>query len=159
MPTPSNPSWIHATTRRRAGYSDLRISDAERAEVADLLSKHYSDGRLDQAEFNERIDQAMKAKTYSDLSGLFADLPRTESSEAPKAFEASGALTRQPDHHPALRFLLPIVVIVIAVIVGQALLRSLLFWPMAGIFGGGWAPLLLIGLLAFLWLRHADRRR
>src|ERR1700733_15523156 len=77
MSAPS-PAWIQAATRRRTSYSDLRISDAERSEVADLLSKHYGDGRLDQAEFNERLDLAMKAKTYKDLSGLFADLPPTE---------------------------------------------------------------------------------
>src|SRR5215471_7153623 len=53
----------------------MRISDADRADVADRLSKHYSDGRLDQAEFNERLDRAMKAKTQADLAGLFTDLP------------------------------------------------------------------------------------
>ena len=82
----SSPSWL-AASRRRTSFSGLRISDAERAEVADLLSKHYGDGRLDQAEFNQRLDQAMKAKTYADLDGILEDLPRTdaEASEAPKA--------------------------------------------------------------------------
>lgn len=54
---------------------DLRVSDAERSDVADRLAKHYGDGRLTQDEFNERVDQAMNAKTQSDLSGLFTDLP------------------------------------------------------------------------------------
>jgi hypothetical protein len=49
MSAPSSPGWILAATRRRASYADLRISDAERAEIADLLSRHYGDGRLDQA--------------------------------------------------------------------------------------------------------------
>jgi hypothetical protein len=54
---------------------DLRVSDAERNEVADLLARHYGDGRLTQDEFNERVDRAMNARTQSDLSGLFDDLP------------------------------------------------------------------------------------
>ena len=53
----------------------LRVSDAERNEVADKLSRHFADGRLDQAEFKERLDAAMSAKTQGDLAGLFDDLP------------------------------------------------------------------------------------
>ena len=53
----------------------MRISDAERAEVSDRLSKHYGDGRLDETEFSKRLDQAMHAVTQSDLNGLFDDLP------------------------------------------------------------------------------------
>jgi hypothetical protein len=54
---------------------DLRVSDAERTEVAERLGHHYSDGRLNQDEFNERVERAMGAKTQSDLTGLFDDLP------------------------------------------------------------------------------------
>jgi len=53
----------------------LRVSDAERNDVADKLSRHFSEGRLDQAEFKERLDAAMSAKTQGDLAGLFDDLP------------------------------------------------------------------------------------
>ena len=77
MPSPHSRASFLAATRRRAGHADLRISDAERAEVADLLATHYGDGRLDQAEFEQRLDQAMRARTYRDLGGLFADLPPT----------------------------------------------------------------------------------
>jgi hypothetical protein len=34
----------------------LRVSDVERNAVADKLSRHFSDGRLDQVEFKERLD-------------------------------------------------------------------------------------------------------
>lgn len=53
----------------------MRVSDADRAQIADRLAKHYSDGRLSQAEFDERLDKAMHATTVADLSGLLADLP------------------------------------------------------------------------------------
>jgi hypothetical protein len=59
-------------------YDDIRVSDAERAEVTDLLARHYSDGRLDKQEFDERAARAMSAKTRGDLAGLFDDLPDTE---------------------------------------------------------------------------------
>jgi hypothetical protein len=53
----------------------MRVSDAERAEVAELLGRHYSDGRLDKQELDERVARAMSAKTRGDLNGLFDDLP------------------------------------------------------------------------------------
>lgn len=69
---------------RRIRYSDqhLRVSDAERNAVAERLATHYSDGRLDQAEFDERVGRAMAAKTRGDLDGLFDDLPDPESAAA-----------------------------------------------------------------------------
>ena len=62
---------------RRLRYSDqhIRVSDAERNEVTELLGQHYADGRLDQAEFDERVNRTMAAKTRGDLAGLFDDLP------------------------------------------------------------------------------------
>ena len=80
----------HRATRYRVGYADygpggtggrapggyqLRVSDAERAEVADRLARHYGDGRLDKEEFDERVGRAMAAKTAGDFQGLFDDLP------------------------------------------------------------------------------------
>jgi len=75
-----SPSSTQQWTRR-IRYSDqhIRISDAERSAVAELLGQHYADGRLDQAEFDERVGRAMAAKTRGDLTGLFDDLPETES--------------------------------------------------------------------------------
>ncbi|MGO8862720.1 MAG: DUF1707 domain-containing protein [Acidimicrobiales bacterium] len=61
----------------------LRVSDSERNEVADKLSRHFADGRLDQGEFKERLDAAMSAKTQGDLAGLFDDLPPLATESAP----------------------------------------------------------------------------
>jgi hypothetical protein len=71
-----SPSSTQQWTRR-IRYSDqhIRVSDAERNSVAELLGQHYADGRLDQAEFDERISRTMGAKTRGDLAGLFDDLP------------------------------------------------------------------------------------
>ena len=74
-----SPSSTQQWTRR-IRYSDqhIRVSDAERSAVADLLGQHYADGRLDQAEFDDRVSRTMAAKTRGDLTGLFDDLPETE---------------------------------------------------------------------------------
>jgi len=138
MSAPSNPLW---TRRGGYGHRDLRISDAERAEVADRLSKHYSDGRLDQAEFDERVDQAMRAKTQSDLSGLFDDLPSPDEPGASQTSKTSKVVTRRRDErghrHPSLLFL--VLIVVIAIALGHALVQLHVPW-------------LLIGLIAVLWL-------
>jgi DUF1707 SHOCT-like domain len=54
---------------------NLRVSDAERQEVADILKQHATDGRLDSAEFEARLDRTLRAKTRGDLAGLLDDLP------------------------------------------------------------------------------------
>ena len=126
------PTWLLAASRRRTSYAGMRISDAERAEVADLLSKHYGDGRLDQAEFNQRLDQAMKAKTYPDLDGLLADLPRTDA----EAAEAPKATARRRHEHPYARVLLLTVIIVIGVATAaHALAWSFSTWVWLGLLG------------------------
>jgi Domain of unknown function (DUF1707) len=61
--------------RREDARPDLRVGTAERSEVADVLSQHYAEGRLDNLEFNERTEHAMTAKTRADLTTLLTDLP------------------------------------------------------------------------------------
>jgi len=68
---------------RRQPDPSLRVGDAERNEVAEALSQHFSDGRLDQAELKERLDQAMTAKTGADLTGLLSDLPPLPGQQSP----------------------------------------------------------------------------
>ncbi len=125
--------------RRRASVINpaMRISDADRAEVADHLSKQYSEGRLDQAEFNERLDRAMRAKTQSDLVWLLSDLPGAE-----PARQSSGP----PQRRRYFRVALLIVVVAVAFFAWQALVRPYLAW-------------LLVALLAYLLLRHGSQRR
>jgi Domain of unknown function (DUF1707) len=84
-------------------YSDqhLRVSDAERQAVADRLGQHYAEGRLDQAEFDDRVGRAMGAKTRADLSGLFSDLPETGAPAVP----GDHPLARRR-RHPVLFFVL-----------------------------------------------------
>src|SRR6516165_3668847 len=77
----------------RGLYSDqhLRVSDAERQAVADRLAEHFADGRLDQAEFDDRVGRAMSAKTRADLSGLFTDLSETGAPAVPELPRGGGS--------------------------------------------------------------------
>jgi GntR family transcriptional regulator len=61
----------------------LRVSDAERETAAGALAGYFAAGRLDQAEFDDRVGRAMSARTRADLSGLFADLPETGAAAVP----------------------------------------------------------------------------
>ena len=52
----------------------LRASDADRDLVIELLRAAVADGRLDPAEFDERLDAALAARTIEALAPLTADL-------------------------------------------------------------------------------------
>jgi hypothetical protein len=55
--------------------SRMRISDADRHRVAEVLREAAGDGRLDLAELDDRLGAAYAAKTYGDLVPITADLP------------------------------------------------------------------------------------
>jgi Flp pilus assembly protein TadB len=128
---------------RRIIYTDpdLRVSDAERSEVADRLGRHYSDGRLNQEEFNERVERAMSAKTQSDLAGLFDDLPSLEDNP-----EVPVRRARRRSHHTALVLAL---IVVLSVIVGHA------FW---WFFMPPWLAIMLFAAVGLYVLQNRERR-
>jgi len=70
----------------------LRASDSDRDRVIEVLRAAVADGRLNQAEFDERLDKALAARTIEALAPLTADLI---------AAPGSGALTLPPAGTPA----------------------------------------------------------
>ena len=125
----------------------LRVSDADRDAVVTELGEHFGQGRLDQAEFDERLTQALAARTEGDLDGLLADLP--------SARPVVGAPRRQPPRTwpGRLPLILPLLVAVILISTFAA---------------GGWRHggvpwplwwLLPIMILRLAWWRGAWRRR
>jgi Domain of unknown function (DUF1707) len=127
MPTTSSHDWA-----RRIRYSDqhLRVSDAERNAVVERLSEHYSAGRLDQAEFDERVSKAMAAKTRGDLDGLFDDLPDPEPAGAsgmgrPTSPAAPYQMRRRPSARPVL---LVALIIALSIAVGHTVAAIFLPW-------------------------------
>jgi hypothetical protein len=166
MSNPVSPPQPAAAPRRASGSgADMRVGDAERAEIADRLARHFSDGRLDEAEFSERLDRAMRAKTMADLSGLLADLPGEDAPPPPQQGgrrhqrkmrkvqlqrERLALRHEQRAHRRAerqvrwrtLRWIpLLIAVLVGAVIVAHTLTHSIAAW-------------IVIGAIAFLWMRR-----
>lgn len=125
----------HQTDHRSDWAIDphLRVSDAERNEVSERLSRHFADGRLDQVEFSARLDRATGAITRGDLDGLFADLPRLSDEPAPPRSRG--------------RRLVPLLLIVLLVAVGVQSVVSLAHIP--------WLLLVAVGLL--LWFRRGRR--
>jgi hypothetical protein len=118
--------------RRDVPDATLRASDDERNAVADKLSRHYAEGRLDETEFKTRLDTAMSATTRGDLHGLFHDLPHLPSEPPPP-----------PSRH---RRIAPVVflVIIVALLAGA----TLPFYPMYHV------PWFLFAVVGFFVWRH-----
>lgn len=137
MTTRAEPPWATWAGERRGGASSapaIRVSDAERGEVADALSQHYADGRLDQMEFDERLEKAMKAKTRADFGPLLADLPRAGAPEPEVP-------ARRPRRSRALALLAVVLVVVLAASTASALLHP-------------HAPWIVIGIVLLVLARH-----
>lgn len=119
--------------------SHIRASDAERAAVADELSAHYGAGRLDRAEFDERMTRVMSAKTRGELPPLLADLPSTAPVPAPPRRRRRSAL---------ITALLLVVILLTGVAAAHAV---------AHLAVNAWLPV-TVALLVLLTLRHRHRR-
>jgi hypothetical protein len=64
----------------QAGYqirthANMRASSADRERAVDVLKAGFTEGRLTQDEYNDRMGRAYAARTYGDLAALTADLP------------------------------------------------------------------------------------
>ncbi|WP_338888387.1 DUF1707 domain-containing protein [Rhodococcus sovatensis] len=60
---------------------DLRVSDAEKEHVGQLLQRAVGQGMLSLGEFTERMDTALAAKTRGELNSVLADLPGMQIAE------------------------------------------------------------------------------
>jgi hypothetical protein len=63
----------------------MRAADSDRQAVADRLKQAVDEGRLDLAEYDERLQKTYAAKTYGDLEGLLDDIPGAAVSAAAPA--------------------------------------------------------------------------
>ncbi|WP_262851252.1 DUF1707 SHOCT-like domain-containing protein [Mumia quercus] len=74
--------------------SRMRVSDADREQVAEMLRTAAGEGRIDTDELDERLGAAYSAKTFADLAPLVEDLPGTPPYAPP--LPVSPAPTTQP---------------------------------------------------------------
>jgi hypothetical protein len=126
MPSQYSHPWARGFSPLFSGPSSdqhLRVSDAERQAVTDRLAEHFGDGRLDQAEFDERVGRALNAKTRADLSGLFDDLPETGAPAAPER-------PRYRRRHP---FLTVVLLVLITVAAAHAVAAVFVPWMWIGL--------------------------
>jgi class 3 adenylate cyclase len=77
----------------------VRIGDAERQAVIDLLRQHTGEGRLTLDEFAERAGEVYAARTREELEAVLADLPEGVRPDPPSS--PLGAPTRAPSAAPA----------------------------------------------------------
>jgi hypothetical protein len=106
----------------------LRAADADRERIAERLRKSHAEGRLDMAEFQQRLERCYEAKTLGELAELVGDLPSVED-------EQDGR--RTPGwFRPWRSSLAPLVPILIALIVVSAAIGHHVFWL--------WIPLAFI---------------
>ncbi len=138
MPMCHRLDWQYSRGRTRGEPEPaphLRVSDADRHDVAERLSRHFADGRLDQAEFDARLGRATGAVTRGDLDGLFDDLPRL------------------PDDEPLPRRRRRLVPLAVAV-----LLLALAIEAAASMVRVPWLLLAVAALVLYRWGRHGHDR-
>lgn len=78
--------------------SQMRISDADRQRVADVLRDAAGEGRLDLDELEERLELTWQAKTYGELVPITLDLQAT----GPVPHPAAAPVRRTPSSVPAV---------------------------------------------------------
>jgi hypothetical protein len=61
----------------RPARRDQRVSDADRERCMQILRHHYAEGRLGDAELEQRLENATLARTWGELRSLTRDLPRS----------------------------------------------------------------------------------
>lgn len=129
-----------------APAAGLRVGDTERAAAADHLAWHFSRGRLDQAELDERLGRAVRATTAGELTELFADLPADGPVPAAPGQPRPAAAARNRPARARRRPRLAVVVLGVCIIAAAALVLRALTQSIAA--------LAVILLIAVLWLRH-----
>jgi hypothetical protein len=141
----------------------LRAADADRQVAAERLRAAHDEGRLDFAEYDDRLARAYRAVGYGELDDLFADLPAGPAPTAAPAPPPRPASVRPRRRLPtALRVLWTIWASVLAVDLTVWALVSLgngtpdTFWPMWLLVPGA---VLLAVTVSVRAARGADRRQ
>lgn len=120
-------------------YSQMRPGNADRDKVIDRLQEAFADGRLADEEYDDRLQRALSAKTFGDLSALTRDIPGDRLPQ-PMSGRFPMPATRRPDMRP-----------VASAALGGA--GFLFLGPLA------WIPALVLGHQALRSLPKNDDRR
>jgi len=127
---------------------EVRVGTAEREAAQNELNEHFSQGRLEVPEFEERSSLVAGARTRSDLDTVFHDLPRAPATVDPDAV-AKPSQTRNWRH---------------TVIGATPFIAVVLFFLLNGHFDQAWLVFLLVPLVGGVlgggeYARDRSRRR
>jgi hypothetical protein len=102
--TPMTEQSTEPTSVGPVAGGHLRASDADRDQVAEVMSTAFAEGRLSREEYDERLDALLQAKTFDDLVDLTRDLvvatapaPVTSSAEHPRYAVEHGSPSGETD--------------------------------------------------------------
>jgi hypothetical protein len=153
MSPTSTQQW---TRRIRYADQNIRVSDAERNAVAEQLGAHYADGRLDQAEFDERISRTMSAKTRGDLAGVFDDLPDLGPAGAPGTAGPGGTDRHAMPYARRRRggVFRPLILLAIVIVLVSASWHAM---DAFSFFAIPWFPIAALVAIVFIATRHRHR--
>jgi hypothetical protein len=113
----------------------MRVSDRDRQAAADRLRVAHDEGRLDFAEYDERLASAYRAVHFADLEPLFADLPVSDGVVEP-AHRPSPPEPRPPlAAHPAVRHM-PLPLKILWIIWASVVAINLTVWVLVSLGNG-----------------------
>lgn len=118
---------------------NIRVGTAERERAIDELGEHFSEGRIDVAEYESRCGAAAAARTQAELAALFADLPVRESAK-PLTPAPKDSLVDKPGVKDRTIITVFAIVAALATVVVVAITQ---FWLAL-------IPALIIGLVIFM---------
>jgi hypothetical protein len=108
----------------------LRASDADRELVITQLHKASTEGRIAAEELEDRVQAALKARTYSELDATVADLPRQLNQQRPHRSPArrSGrwAVSAVRANPMLLLFAIPVLAVTFAMVVAATVLWAVM---------------------------------
>ena len=131
------------------GAGGYRAGDADRNRTAELLKEAHAAGFLTLEEVDERLGNALTARTRGELDRLVADLPPEWRASQERGQRPVGPPARRRPTLPAEAvWLVPLVVVVTGVVLLAILTRGFFPWPLLWIFvfafgrrgRAGWRP-------------------
>jgi Domain of unknown function (DUF1707)/Tetratricopeptide repeat len=127
------------------GLGRFRASDADREQVIELLKAAFARGRLAKDEFDARVGQVLKSRTYAELDAVTASIPavqpRPTRARAPARKPASGTV-RVAAWGAGVSAALAVLMGVIAVLTGNAALLALSVFAFTGAAGVAWGAMI-----------------
>jgi hypothetical protein len=111
----------------------MRASDKDRDRIAERLREAASEGRLMIEELEQRLEAALRARTYGQLEALIADLPGPRLLARPRPRRRRMPLVPALGLIVGIVLLAPLVLASIALVVQLALGVLLVWWIWAGV--------------------------